>query len=246
MRLLVFQHHPLEHPGVIRDFMAEDGVEWDAVELDEGESIPSLEGYDALVSMGGPMDTWMEDEHPWLKDEKVAIREAILDRGLPFLGICLGHQLLADALGGKVGPSTPEVGVLDIELTEAGRSDPLTSGNAPRFKALQWHSAAVLETPADTQVLASSPVCPYQAIKVGALAYGFQYHVEVTPQTVDDWATVPEYIEALKKTIGEAALPTFKDDVDINMTSFNEDARRLYKGFMALVAEKSRSPVPAA
>ncbi len=90
-RLLVFQHIALEHPGIFRDFMAEDGIEWDAVELDEGEAIPDLGDYAALWVMGGPMDVWEEDAHPWFKAEKAAIREAVTERGLPYFGFCLGH-----------------------------------------------------------------------------------------------------------------------------------------------------------
>ncbi|MEO1285776.1 MAG: type 1 glutamine amidotransferase, partial [Pseudomonadota bacterium] len=70
MHILVLQHARLEHPGVFRDFLTRDGHSWDAVELDEGESLPSLDGYDALWVMGGPMDVWQEDQHPWLRDEK--------------------------------------------------------------------------------------------------------------------------------------------------------------------------------
>ena len=76
MRILVFQHVDVEHPAIFRDFLAEDGIAWDAVELDAGESIPPLDGYDQLWVMGGPMDAWEEDRHPWLIAEKQAIREA--------------------------------------------------------------------------------------------------------------------------------------------------------------------------
>ncbi len=100
MRFLVFQHLAVEHPGVFRDFFVEAGIEWDVVELDEGQPIPDLNDYDALWVMGGPMDVWEVDDHPWLVAEKAAIREAVNDRGMPFLGCCLGHQLLANALGG--------------------------------------------------------------------------------------------------------------------------------------------------
>ena len=92
MKFLVFQHIDIEHPGIFRDFMRADGIAWDTVELDEGDPIPQLEGYDALISMGGPMDVFEEDAHPWIADEKVAIREAVAERDMPFLGVCLGHQ----------------------------------------------------------------------------------------------------------------------------------------------------------
>ena len=83
MRVLVFQHADVEHPGIFRDFLAEDGIAWDAVELDAGEAIPSLEGYDQLWVMGGPMDAWQEAQHPWLVAEKQAIREAVELRAMP-------------------------------------------------------------------------------------------------------------------------------------------------------------------
>ena len=103
MRFLVFQHAAVEHPGVLRDFLRADCIPWDAIELDQGAAIPPFEGYDALMVLGGPMDVWQEDRHPWLALEKVAIRQWVNERRAPFLGVCLGHQLLADALGGKVG-----------------------------------------------------------------------------------------------------------------------------------------------
>jgi len=104
MRVLVFQHIDCEHPGSLRQFLAEDKVEWDAVNLHLGEPIPNLNDYDALWVMGGPMDVWDIEECPWLVAEKAAIREWVSVLGKPYLGLCLGHQLLADALGGTCGP----------------------------------------------------------------------------------------------------------------------------------------------
>ena len=123
MKFLIFQHARVEHPGIFREFFAADGIEWHAVELDEGEPIPSLDGFDALMAFGGPMDVWQENAHPWLVAEKAAIRSWVCERRKPYLGICLGHQLLADALGGTVRKmDVPEIGVCEVTLNSAGAS----------------------------------------------------------------------------------------------------------------------------
>jgi GMP synthase-like glutamine amidotransferase len=235
MRILVFQHIAVEHPGIFRDFLARDGIAWDALELDAGEPIPQLDRYDALWVMGGPMDVWQEAEHPWLRPEKAAIREAVIERGLPYLGFCLGHQLLADALGGAVGPmKRPEIGVLEIELTDAGRGDPIFAGMPERLHALQWHGAEVAALPANATVLATSPLCAVQAMRVGPRAFGVQYHVEIGGQTVSDWGQVPIYRCAMDEALGPDALGEFERAANRHMPSFNANARRLYDNFMAL------------
>ena len=240
MRFLVLQHIEAEHPGILRDFMAEDGVRWDAVELDEGDAIPPLDGYDAMVVMGGPMDVWEEDVHSWLVPEKAAIVEAVRERGMPFLGVCLGHQLLADALGGEVGAmASPEVGILDVELTDDGRRDPVIGSVPATFKALQWHGAEVTRLPAGAVVLARSPVSPVQAFRVGDFAFGIQYHVELTSATVHEWGIIPEYAASLERTLGAGGLDRMQEGASTHMGAFNENARRLYDGFMTVVRERS-------
>ena len=207
MRLLVLQHIDCEHPGRLRDFLHDDGVEWTAVELDEGEPIPPLEDYDAMWVMGGPMDVWDVDEHPWLVGEKRAIRRWVRELRRPFLGVCLGHQLLADALGGTCGPQRPpEIGVLPVELTPQGRADPIFEQMAERQHALQWHSVCVAQPPEDAVVLASSPVCRVQAMRVGPCAWSMQYHVEVEDDTVRNWGAIDAYRQALESTLGPGSI----------------------------------------
>ncbi len=233
MRFLVFQHIAIEHPGIFRDLMHEHGVAWDAVELDEGEPIPALDVYDALIVMGGPMDVFEEDTHPWLVPEKAAIREAVLERNMPYFGFCLGHQLLADALGGVCErmPSA-EVGILDVELNEAGRTDSLMAGLPTRFKALQWHGVAVTQLPKGGVALAKSPACDIQAQRVGDCAWGIQYHVEMTDRTVQEWGAVPAYSNALDAIMGEGALERFDAECSAHMPDFNAASRALFVNFL--------------
>jgi len=236
MKILVFQHVAAEHPGIFRDFMAADQIHWHPVELDEGEAIPPLDDFDALMVFGGPMDVWQEAEHPWLVPEKAAIREWVA-KDRPYLGVCLGHQLLADALGGKVGlMAKPEVGVTEVSLTAAGRSAALFTGLAPSFPTLQWHGAAVLEPPAGALILAENGHCPIQSIQVGRKAFGIQYHVELTDQTVPEWGIIPEYRCALEAITGPTGQAELEAATKAKMAMFQAAAKQLYGNFKAVIA----------
>lgn len=233
-RVLVFQHLAVEHPGVFRDFLAQDGHDLVSVELDEGAGIPRLEDYDALWVMGGPMDTWQEAEHPWLRQEKAAIRRAVRELGMPYLGFCLGHQLLADALGGSVAPAAEaEVGVLSV--TRHVADSPFLAEVPERFEVLQWHAAEVTRPPHDAVVLASSTRCRVQAMSVGTRAYSMQFHVEITPNTVADWHAIPEYCAALEQSLGAAGAARLHEEAAARMPVFNELAARFYRNWCRAV-----------
>lgn len=231
MKLLVFQHAPTEHPGSLRDLMRADGMAWDTVHLDAGAAIPSLEGYDALLVLGGPMDVWEEDAHPWLRAEKTAIRDWVAAER-PFLGICLGHQLLAEAMGGQVGPMPrPEVGVGSVSLTPEGAASPLFSGAPASLTVLQWHGAQVRQRPAGATVLAHNDHCAIQALQVGARAFGIQYHVEATASTAEDWGAIPEYRAALEAITGPGGQAWLEAQVSAEIDTLRAAAAQLYANF---------------
>ena len=240
MHILVLKHETVEHPGIFRAFLAEDGHSYDAIELQLGEALPAdMSGHDALWVMGGPMDVWEEAEHPWLIEDKEFIRAAVFDAGKPFLGLCLGHQLLACALGAEVGPGTPEIGLMPVTVTETA---PAAFAGLPReLRTLQWHGAEVTALPDGAAALATSPVCAVQAMRLGPHAISAQFHLEIEPDTVSNWAQIPAYAAALENALGPGAVANLDAEVSGAMAALNETARVFYNNWMALAAGSTRT-----
>ena len=235
MKVIVLQHIKIEDPGYIKDLMITDGAKLTTIELDEGEKIPKdLSTFDAMFCMGGPMDTWMEKDHPWLVDEKKKIKEFVVDLKKPYLGFCLGCQLLGEVIGGKVAKTNnPEIGMLNINFSENKKNDPLFSKFPEKITSLQWHSYEVqgLENNENVTLLASSPETKYQIFKYQSHAYGIQFHIEVKDTTVSEWGCVPEYKNALEEQLGQGALEKFDKEAKANMQNMNNYSKILYSKF---------------
>ena len=237
--VIVLQHIKIEDPGYIKDLMIKDNVNLTTIELDEGEKIPKdLNNFDAMFCMGGPMDTWMEKDYPWLIDEKKSIKEFVVNLKKPYLGFCLGCQLLGEVTGGKVVRSNvPEIGMMNINFSDNKKNDLLFSSFPNNITSLQWHSYEVkdLEKNNDITLIASSPETKYQIFRYQNHAYGIQFHIEVKKTTVGEWGCVPEYKSALEKQLGVGALEKFDKDSQIHMPSMNEYSKLLYENFKKLV-----------
>ena len=237
--IIILQHIDIETPGYILDLMHQDNFNLTTIELDQGENIPSnLDQFDGMFCMGGPMDTWMEKEYPWLIEEKNKIKEFVVNLEKPYLGFCLGCQLLGEVLGGNVVKSTPpEIGILDISLNKNYSRDHLFGEFNSSIKALQWHSYEVrdLETNDDVTILGSSPTTKYQIFKYKNHAYGIQFHIEIKDNTVSQWGCVPEYEKALEESLGEGALKKFDQKAQDNMKLMNFNAENLYNNFKKIL-----------
>jgi GMP synthase-like glutamine amidotransferase len=231
MQVLVLQHIACEPPGVYEDVLDEHGATIHRVELDEGDPLPDWREFDALVAMGGPMGALDDDEHPWLTDEKNLIADAVRS-GLPFWGVCLGVQLLAASLGARVYPGpAPEVGVLPVLLTEEALADPVFAGTPRELLSLQWHGDT-FDLPEGATRLAGSPAYSNQAFRVGADAYGVQFHLEVSPELAREWADVPAYAESLERVLGPGALDRLIGELEARADGLLSHGRRLFERWL--------------
>lgn len=187
----VLQHVPHEGPGAIVPALEGAGVDHHVVRLDLGERLPAPGSMGGLVVMGGPMGVHDVTGYPWLEGERTLMR-AVVDRDLPVLGVCLGAQQLAAALGADVttGP-VAEVGVGQVELTGEGRHDPVLG---PEYHGLSgtsvpcvhWHRDT-FSLPEGAVHLAATRAFPHQAFRYGPRAYGLQFHVEVDEELATRW-----------------------------------------------------------
>jgi GMP synthase-like glutamine amidotransferase len=235
MRLLSIDHQPDAGAGVFAEAIADLGARLDRWLIAEAPAPPAdPAGYDAVMSFGGSMDVDQEDLHPWLVDEKALLQE-LLAAGTPFLGVCLGAQLLSEAAGGNAHRlARPEIGWLDVEVLAGAADDPLLGPLAPRFEAFEWHSWGC-GAPEHATVLARTPACT-QAFRIGESAWGIQFHAEVTPTDAEAWITEHES-ESEQKRLGIDP-EALRAQTAPRIEAWNELGRGLCRRFVAAVAAR--------
>ena len=206
--VLVVQHSPIEGPGLLAEVLAEREVAMTLVAADAELPASALADHGGLVVLGGPMGVYQREAYPRLGGEIELLATAVA-RGVPVLGICLGSQLLAAALGARVYRSGGmELGWHEVRLEPEASADPLLGGAPPRFAALHWHGD-VFELPAGARALASSERTRHQAYAYGERAWGLLFHLETRPDDIRAMASAfPEDLVAGGQTLASLAAST--------------------------------------
>ena len=228
-KVLIIKNVEREGPGLVADVLDAAGLDSDVVELDRGQTIPKVADYRAVVVMGGPASA--NDSSTIMLHELAAVEE-VLAAGIPYLGICLGMQVLVKAAGGAVQPArAKEVGFRDrsdrdfvLSVTDAGGEDPLLVGLPAHFPVFQLHGETVQLT-SDMTVLATGHGCRNQIVRVAPGAYGLQPHVELTADLLANWAVQDPDLQPL----GAAALAR---DFAAIRPSYNQVGTRLIHNFL--------------
>ena len=237
--ILIIKHIDIEGPETIGAHFQSKGYDLKVIDLFLGESLPSdFSNIEAVVVLGGPMNVYEEDKYPFLKPENVFIKK-VLKREIPYLGICLGSQLLAKACGAKVTKSPgKEVGWFTIDLTEEGKKDPLFKGLGDKINVFQWHEDT-FAIPQGGWWLGKSARCAHQAFRVGSCAYGVQFHFEITDKSIKDWSDAYfKNNKAAEKNRKNAMLNVYKKKKRL----FHETGTIISDNFLKIVALR-RSPV---
>jgi len=189
-RALVVTHSATEGLGTLAEWLPDAGLALEEVAPWTGQHLPTtLDGFDALIVLGGPQQAYDEGSAPWLGATKDLLRAGVLS-ALPTLGICLGGQLLAEACGGRVtkGVEGIEAGARLVAKRDASWEDELMSDVPLTPTVVQWHEDAIVDLPPGAVLLASSPKYAHQAFRVGSRAWALQFHVEAQPEMVRRWA----------------------------------------------------------
>jgi GMP synthase-like glutamine amidotransferase len=228
MKAIVIIHDPSEGLGTLEDYFAFKRVTVSTVCLYANEALPeTVDGYDAVVSMGGPMNVYEDETYPFLREEAAFLKQAI-DRDVPVLGICLGAQMIARACGASVHKGlAKELGWDEVLLTDAGSEDRVFNGLPEALTVFQWHEDS-FELPVGATLLATSAACPHQAFRYRN-AYGLQFHVEVTPHMLSEWfASSPEKEGIIRQ-------------LDAMEPEYIRQALRLYSNFVEIMKSKALS-----
>ena len=219
---------------MIAPALARAGISHRTIDVAQGRpSLPSVKSLSGLIVMGGPMGVYEEDRYPFLKPERDYIAK-VVDAGKPVLGICLGSQLIAHALGARVYPNKKkEIGWYRVHLTSEGEKDPLMKGaNAPWV--FQWHGDT-FDLPKGARRLASSTLCKNQAFRFGQNVYGLQYHLEVNKAMILDWLGQPGAASELA-AVGPRTRQKIEGGFRLRLPALRPLAQCFFSGFAGRIA----------
>ena len=239
-RILVFQHVTAEPLGTLDPLIRRRGhrVKFVNFERDPGAR-PGLDRYRGLIVLGGPMNVEDRDSRPHLQTEIDVIGDAIA-QGKPVLGICLGAQLLAHALGARIQRHRcSEIGWYDVATTDHGRDDPVLAPLGAALPVFQWHGYT-FDLPAGAVHLARTATCENQAFRHGTNAYGFQFHLEVNKPLIERWLALPEYRDDLIAAgLGRDA-DSIRAGTFARIDAMENAARAVFNNFLDLIGTPAR------
>lgn len=240
-KLLVFQHVAYEILGTLDPLLRGAGFRIRYVNFGRNpDAKPSLDGYDGLIILGGPMNVDQVDQYSHLATEINLIQGAI-HRRLPTLGICLGAQLVAKAVGADVRRNREkEIGWYSISLTDEGKSDPLFAHFQDTERIFQWHGDT-FEIPEGADHIASSSTCENQAFRYGDNVYGFQFHLEVDEKLIERWLQVPAHKREIENLKGKVDPEVIKQETSLYINRLKQLSSRTFGEFIKLFGIEKRS-----
>lgn len=235
-KILVCQHVPYEILGTLNPLFKTKGFRIHYVNFGRHpDAQPGLNGYNGLVVLGGPMNVDQECICPHLKTEVALIQDAI-QRKMPILGICLGAQLIAKALGAAVKKNKEkEIGWYDLKLTAAGSKDPILKHFKKTEKIFQWHGDT-FEIPKSAVKLASSPSCANQAFRYHDNVYAFQFHMEVDERLIERWLKVPHHLQEMKALEGKIDPEQIAKETPIHIDRLKHLSNQTFGEFIKLLS----------